>query len=160
MVAAAPAQLAEFAASLRNEHHALRAFVALLETEQNALVEGQTDELLDLADSKTRLIDQLNQLGAIRKRFQSQHSDPATADNLEAWLRQYAAAELPLWNEMRQLAARAQQLNQTNGELIQVKLRHNQQALAVLHNAAHSASLYGRDGQHNLPGMGRKLGAV
>jgi flagella synthesis protein FlgN len=54
-----------------------------------------------------------------------------------------------------------QRLNQTNGELIQIKLRYNQQALGVLYGAVQSAAgLYGADGQPNLPSGSRTLGSV
>jgi flagellar biosynthesis/type III secretory pathway chaperone len=52
-------------------------------------------------------------------------------------------------------------MNHTNGELIQIKMRYNTQALAVLVGATqHAAGLYGPDGQTNLPSTGRTLGSV
>jgi flagella synthesis protein FlgN len=77
------------------------------------------------------------------------------------WLQQNAPQALPLWQEARQLATHVHRLNQTNGELIQIKLRYNQQALGVLYGAAQSAAgLYGADGQPNLPSGSRTLGSV
>lgn len=156
--APAPAALAEFISNLHTERDTMRSFASLLEKEQQALLNGETEQLLTLANTKTRTVTHLNELGTARKQFQAAH-DPA--ENMESWLQAHAAKELPVWSEIRKLAARAQQLNHTNGEMIGVKLRHNQQALNVLHNAANNAtSLYGRDGQPNLPGSGRKLGTV
>ncbi len=79
----------------------------------------------------------------------------------ETWLSKNAPQGLVLWQEILQLANRAQRLNQTNGELIQIKMRYNQQALGVLVGATqHAAGLYGPDGQPNLPNTGRTLGSV
>lgn len=156
-----PASLAEFIASLHNERDTMRSFVSLLETEQNALLDGQTEQLLALADTKTKLVSQLTMMGNARKQFQGKHGQGDETENMELWLKSHAPKEQPVWSEIRQLAARAQQLNHTNGEMIQVKLRYNQQALTVLHGAANNATtLYGRDGQPSLPGAGRKLGSV
>lgn len=82
------------------------------------------------------------------------------ADAIRVWLETHSQEGLDIWQKIRGLAVRAQQLNHTNGELIQMKLRHNQQTLAVLSNAADKANLYGPDGQHSFStGSGRSLGS-
>ncbi|MEI7844152.1 MAG: flagellar export chaperone FlgN [Gallionellaceae bacterium] len=58
------------------------------------------------------------------------------------------------------IGLRAHHLNHTNGEVIQLKLRSNQQALnALLGAAQNTTALYGRDGQPSLPISGRTLGS-
>jgi flagellar biosynthesis protein FlgN len=82
------------------------------------------------------------------------------ADAIHAWLGTHSPEGLAIWQKTLALAKRSQQLNRTNGELIQMKLRHNQQSLAVLSNAVNKANLYGPDGQPNFaPGSGRSLGS-
>jgi flagellar biosynthesis/type III secretory pathway chaperone len=77
-----------------------------------------------------------------------------------AWVQQYAPSCHAIWDEIRELAARAHHLNHTNGEVIQLKLRSNQQTLTALMGAAQNATgLYGRDGQPSLPVSGRTLGS-
>lgn len=152
--------LAAFISNLHSERDAMRAFVSLLENEQNNLLGAQTDQLLELADGKTRIVNQLTELGSARRQYQATHGEGEETGNMEVWLKARAANELPVWEEIRKLATRAQQLNHTNGEMIRVKLRHNQQALTVLHNAVQNASLYGPDGQPTNPGKGRTLGSV
>jgi flagellar biosynthesis protein FlgN len=152
--------MTEFVSSLHTERNSLRAFVTVLETEQRTLLEGKTDQLLALAETKTRLVGELTELGNRRRQYLSAHDMRPGLDDTTSWLKSHLPAELPAWNEIRRLAERAQQLNTTNGQLIQVKLRHNQQALTVLHTAAQGASLYGPDGQQNLSGMGKSRGAV
>ena len=143
---------ADWASCLRAEHDALQSFLAVLENEQRTLLSGQTETLIDLADHKTRLVEQLTQLAEQRRKLQPAPG-VAPAGKEDGGSRQ-------LWTAIRQMASRAEQLNRTNGELIQIKLRHNQQALTVLHNAAQSATLYGPDGQTSIPTPGRKLGSI
>lgn len=142
---------------LTEERDALRAFVTLLETEQGILTSEDTSPLLELANSKST---SANRLTAIITARRNALHNSGSAD-MDAWLKVIAPKALPIWQEIRQLADRAQQMNNTNGELIQVRMRHNQQALGVLHSAASdSAGLYGRDGQPNLPSSRRTLGTV
>jgi len=152
---------ADFIPRLHAERDALKAFVALLETEQQALVDGHTEQLLVLADSKTQAVPKLNELANTRTNALRSLGVTAESGGMAAWLRTHAASSLPVWQDIQQLAAQAQQLNLNNGTLIQTRLRHNQQALTVLHNAANSAhGLYGPDGQPHLPTSGRTLGSV
>lgn len=141
-------------ATLNDERNSLRAFVSLLEQEQKLLLGADTDALLPLAETKTRESDRILALARLRI--------GALPDgfNTENWLQQYASESLATWHEVQQLADHAQRLNHTNGELIQIKMRYNQQALVVLVGATqHAAGLYGPDGHANLPSAGRTLGS-
>lgn len=135
----------------------MRAFVALLEKEQQCLLDQDSEALLSLAETKNQSANKLTEIANSRRRFlQTDAANPDTP----AWLSQHAPSGLGVWEEIRALAARAHQLNQTNGEVIQLKLRSNQQALAALLGASKSAAgLYGRDGQPSLPVSGRILGS-
>jgi flagellar biosynthesis/type III secretory pathway chaperone len=54
----------------------------------------------------------------------------------------------------------AREQRDQHGELINSKMRNNQQALNVLFNSAkNAAGLYGPDGQANLNSSGRHLGS-
>lgn len=146
----------EFLSSLNDECAALRAFVVLLENEQRILLGQNSEELLPLAEAKIQLANKVGTLSEARRRILPE----GTRDTVE-WLKQNAPQGLPIWHEARQLAANAHRLNQTNGELIQIKLRYNQQALGALYGASQNAAgLYGADGQPNLPSASRTLGSV
>lgn len=146
----------ELLSNLNDECAALRTFVVLLEDEQRVLLGQHTEELLPLADAKIQLTNKISRLSAARQRYL-----PEGIDNTAEWLKRNAPQGLPAWQEARKLAAHVQRLNQTNGELIQIKLRYNQQALGVLYGAAQStAGLYGANGQPNLPSGSRTLGSV
>lgn len=150
----------DLASQLQAECTALRAFVTLLETEQQTLVTGQTEQLLPLAENKTLAVQALNKLANARKNTLLARGAKNDPGGIEAWLQAHAADSLPVWRDIQNMAAHAQQMNRSNGELIQVRLRSNQQALTVLRNAVNSASsLYGPDGQPHLPASGRTLGS-
>ena len=141
---------------LKNESSSLRAFISLLEKEQQALLTQDNELLLTLADEKNQATHKLIELSNLRRR-----SINLTAANTDttAWIEKNAPGCLNAWKELRELAKQAHQLNQTNGEVIQLKLRSNQKALTVLLGAnENAAGLYGRDGQPNLPVAGRTLG--
>ncbi|MBI5889480.1 MAG: flagellar protein FlgN [Nitrosomonadales bacterium] len=151
-----PASATDFLSNLNDECATLKAFVVLLEDEQRTLLGQHTEELLSLADAKIQLANKVATLSAARRRFL-----PEGTRDMAEWLKKNAPQGLPTWHEARQLAAQVQRLNQTNGELIQIKLRYNQQALGVLYGAVQStAGLYGADGQPNQPSASRTLGSV
>ena len=142
---------------LGNELLALKDFVALLTSEQQALLNNDTDSLLNLSESKTQAASQLMEMGSKRRAALLGNSK----ETMETWIAEHAPALQVQWNEIRKLAAQSQQLNSTNGELINSRMRNNQQALNVLYNSSKSAAgLYGPDGQANINSAGRHLGSV
>lgn len=148
----------DFIAGLKAERDTMREFVALLEKEQQTLIKQQDPEqLLPLAETKTVFASRLTDMANARRQYISANgANPDTS----AWLQQHSPGSVSLWNELRELAGRAHHLNQTNGEVIQMRLRSNQQALNTLMGAAKStAGLYGRDGQPSIAVSGRTLGS-
>lgn len=147
-------------AALVAERSALLEFVALLEREQGMLVENLADQMTELAEQKSIDALNLNKLGETRRVLFQKILPQADADTIRAWLKTHNPQGLSVWQETLSLAGRARQLNQTNGELIQTKLRRNQQMLAILSHAVNKANLYGPDGQTSFsPGSGRSLGS-
>lgn len=141
------------------EHVALVNFVALLEREQSLLVENFTDQLLELSEKKSTAALDLNRLVQERRAMLQNVIPRLDIEKIQAWLGVHCPNGLVVWQQTLALAKRSHQLNQANGELIQMKLRHNQQSLAVLSNALNNANLYGPDGQPSFsPGSGRSLG--
>ena len=145
----------EIQTRLKEERAALQAFIALLEREQQILLAPDTEPLLDLSNEKTRAADALS--ARVHQRTQYL---PAQPGKTAEWLRKNAAIALDVWQDIQRLGAQAQQLNKTNGDLIQVRMRYNQQALQALLGASEqTAGLYGPKGKANLPTSGRTLGS-
>lgn len=146
--------------ALNAERAALLGFVALLEREQEMLLGDLTDPLLDLSVQKTADALALNKLAEARCGLLQKNLPRLDVEAIFTWLRTHSPRGVDIWQEILDLAKRAQQLNRANGELIQMKLRRNQQMLAVLSNAVNKANLYGPDGQTSFsPGSGRSLGS-
>jgi flagella synthesis protein FlgN len=139
---------------LNDERNALRAFIVLLEQEQESLLSPNVDALTALAEKKTNSSVQIHELA--RQRRESMPDSLTT----EKWLQANSPEGLTLWHDILQLVEQAQRLNHLNGELIQIKMRYNQQALVALVGATqHAAGIYGPDGQPNLPNSVRNLGS-
>lgn len=150
----------EIFSALTAEHSALVNFIALLEREQGMLVENSTDRLPAVSEQKSIDALRLNKLGEARRSLLRNNIPELSVDAIHAWLTVHGPQSLAVWQEIRALAERAQQINRTNGELIQMKLRHNQQLLTVLNSSVNKANIYGPDGQQNLSlGSGRSLGS-
>lgn len=146
--------------ALSTELSALQSFVVLLEREQEMLLGNQTDQLLGLAEQKSNDAIKLNQIAETRISLLQPNIPQLNSQTIQFWLTENQPESLFIWLTIDNLTKHAQQLNQTNGELIQMKLRHNQQALTVLSNAVNKAGIYGKNGQPNFsPGSGRSLGS-
>ena len=152
--------LAQLLPVLTSEHTALLNFVDLLKREQEILVENRTDQLLELSKQKSTDALSLNELTEARRSLLQKNIPQLSPDTIRAWLKTHSPDGLAIWLEVIALTKRAQRLNQTNSELVQMKLRHNQQSLAVLNNAVKKTNLYGPDGQPSFSaGNGRSLGS-
>ena len=141
---------------LNKELAELRKFLILLSAEQQSLLNNDAETLLSLSDEKTQAAKHLIEMRDSRR------LSLLTRDlsSMEIWVEKQAPNCQGVWSEIRKLAAQAQHLNTTNGELIQSRMRHNQQALNVLYNSSKNATgIYGRDGQANLGSSGRHLGS-
>jgi flagella synthesis protein FlgN len=153
----------EFSVKLRAEFEAFREFHQLLQQEQAALIAGDIDRLLNLAPVKTGLIEKLSSFGAERGRRLAAAGHENSPSGLAVWFDAIGMDDetRDLWNQLLVLAREAEQANRRNGILIETRLRHNQQALAVLKSAANPGnSLYGPNGQISGFTSGRPLGKV
>lgn len=149
-------QNSEFAASLREETAALRAFRKLLETERACLKRSDVETLLELTRVKSEQLDQLAEFSECRSRY-------LVAKGLEVSQAGMAkATQTPelteLWNELLSIAAEVRNLNDANGALIAVRMNHNHAALAALQVGGRVPKLYGPDGQRDVGAPPRELG--
>ena len=140
----------------------LKRFCVLLDEERSALTGAQADRLPDIATEKSTLAARLNQLEAQRDALLTASGFPHGRAGIDAWLagRPKADADRGRWNELLKLALQARDGNETNGRLINILLKQNQEALSVLLSGG-TESIYGADGQQrNLAAGKRSFGAV
>lgn len=151
----------ELLAALSNERQAVLEFIELLRREQGFLTENDIEPLQILAEQKSAHAVKLNSLSEVCRQQLAKISVALNNAEIEAWFKRNSAEGLAIWQEVRVLAEQAKQINNVNGELIQMKLRNNQQTFAALSRAVSQANLYGADGQTSYSsGSGRSLGSV
>ncbi|MBU0592523.1 MAG: flagellar protein FlgN [Pseudomonadota bacterium] len=151
---------AAFAALIKAEFGGFQEFHLLLQQEQGALIKGEADQLLRLAALKSELIEKLAGLSAQRSLYISAAGCENNSSGVAAYLDSIKAQTetRELWSKLLDLARDVDQINSTNGILIDTHLRHNQQTLSVLQSAANpSSSLYGPNGQISGSASGRRL---
>ncbi len=135
--------------TLHTESEALSAFITLLREEQQALVRGDLERLASFTESKTIHLFELKRLGEQRLQWLRERGLTANRAGMEVLLNEYAAGApqaRTAWDQLINLTKTAQQLNDTNGNLIRTRLTGAQRALSVLLSAANIAGAYAHDG--------------
>ena len=134
----------------------------MLAEERKVLTGAEADRLADIANEKTSLATQLNRVEARRDVLLTKGGFAKGRSGTEAWLASLPQAETEQrqWSEVLLLAAQARDDNETNGRLISMLLKQNQDALSVLLSGGND-SIYGTDGQQRSLSDGkRSLGSV
>ena len=134
------------AAHLRSQHGRLEQLTALLVRERELLGEGRIDgqALGALATEKQQVLSTLAESEERRRAAQASLGYGRGADGDEPAARDQGCLEA--WERMRDRARDAAQLNQFNGQLINLRLTCNQRLLNDLRALA-GKDLYGPDGQ-------------
>lgn len=133
----------ELPSVIEAELEAAKAFLSLLNEENFALVEGNTERLSVVVQTKSEHLKEIAHLSQQRNQLRPLAEIPA-------WLENHPDSRKS-WQELILLAEKIKQLNELNGKLIDVRLRGTQQALGMLHSLSRTAtSLYGPDGQASL----------
>lgn len=139
---------AEFTASLQPEQDTVSAFIGILQKEQDALIQGEVENLDLLASIKMKMLKQLADFGERRNCYLLSQGLTPDGKGMNAWLADNAGMNAgTAWNELLRLARIAQQLNQTNGAIIMTRLQSHQSAFDALQSAAGAATLYGPKGR-------------
>lgn len=138
--------MAGLAAGLRQQQEFLKQLHAQLARERAVLAEGQVDgtALARLASEKQATLEALDQGERRRREACRLLGCPDNDAGDDEAARQDNCLEL--WHQVRAGARKAAQTNRLNGELIQMRMAHNQQLLNQLH-ALNGKNLYGPDGQ-------------
>lgn len=144
--------------TLEAEAEAVSKFVDLLKLEQIALENGEVDNLVGFAQSKSVVSGDLASLAEKRNAALSSLKLKPDRAGIEAWLELHPAdlRTRNAWASVVALASEARELNRVNGELIQIRIQHNTQALAAMQGASRTLHLYGPDGQ-SAPILSRRI---
>ncbi len=149
-------------ANLCAERDAAEAFVVLLKAEQEALRRGAASDVERLAPEKIRMADALARHTAARLEALGALGLQRSAAGMQAWVVVHArnGTARAAWQALRKHAAQARALNETNGKLIELRLRHCRQALSALEQACGDTTVYGPQGHTIPPAASRTVTAV
>ncbi len=156
------ANTAEFIANLLIERNGAEEFVSLLQTEQEVLRDGGAERLESLARDKLKMAQNLSTFAQQRAFHLAAAGFSPDARGMESWMHAHPqnVSAVAAWNGLQRLAEEARALNQANGALINLQLRHHQQMLTALGNACGAPALYGPHGQPLPVSHARQLGAA
>jgi len=139
---------------IQNESDAMAALIEVLRSEQAALTQAPSLELMEeinaLTQKKNQLIGTITQLGKLRKNEIVRLGFPLTDASAPQWLQDQAQTDC--WDKLVNHTKKANELNRVNGLLISRHLLRNQTTLQVLyknHQGSSMPSLYGSNGQSN-----------
>ncbi len=143
---------------LNAEHQAFSEFISLLEHESSVLQGQYThEEIHHIATQKTAWHQQYTQLQNKRRKILQALELQDSAKALQDLAEHNPLIQEHL-NSLLDSAAKAQELNHANGQLIQEYLNHHQHALNILHslNPEQSAQTYDATGRRSQTGIGQR----
>jgi len=152
----------EFVAELCAERDAAAAFIVLLKAEQEALRDGAAADVERLAPDKVRMADALARYTSKRLEMLAAFGHERSALGMHAWADAHAnnIAGVAAWQVLQEHAAEARALNEANGKLIDLRLRHCRQALVALEQACGTTTVYGPQGHTIAPPASRAVTAA
>lgn len=147
---------------LSNELRAIEEFCDLLTQEQEVLKTGDTEKLPLLIEEKHLLADKVNALTATRNQTLIALGASDQRQGIEHWCDQHPDATdiKAMWQTLLDTAAKAQNLNKLNGEIIRIRMQHTNNALDILFQKSERLDLYGPNGQSSTTGNRRINDAV
>ncbi|MDP3585440.1 MAG: flagellar protein FlgN [Thiobacillus sp.] len=149
-------------ARLKLELAAWQALVDVMQEEEQALVDGDTDRLARISTAKLTQLQSVSDYAQIRHAGLQAAGLPFDHAGMTAWLGQVGQAEHSAqWQQLRALETTARALNQRIGALIELRLNSTRQALNVLlHSATSHGSLYDQEGLTVAAHKGKPLTAA
>jgi flagella synthesis protein FlgN len=138
-----------FLQAVATEAGQIEQFVELLEKEKSALTDGRIDELPPIAADKEKLAASLNELSRLRNSHLATLGFAPDRQGMDVWSAQHPEQKetASAWKRSLSLAALAKELNRLNGQLIQLRMQYNSEALAILQRKESTLDLYGPDGR-------------
>lgn len=135
---------------LAEEINSFGQFCLLLQQEREALARMDQHALDELISRKQMLCEHLSCL--------AQERLAQTGADAEAGLLRLEPQLEEDWQKLLQLARQARELNQINGAIIEARLQHNQQAMALLKVGDDVSATYDAAGVSRAAGAARHLG--
>ena len=136
---------------LIEECSAIEAFIALLDQEAQALINGDFTALPAITKHKEELVDRIVMLDHKREQCQMSLGWPTDRSGADAAAAAGGQKLQQAWHALLECAAQAQERNHRNGVLVHTHLDFTRESINVLR--ANGQPLYGPDGKH-MGGIG------
>ncbi len=134
---------------LEREHQAMILLLGLLSREQNALMQGEHEQVHSCAIEKNAVLSLLNNLVTQRTALIEKNSINDANKLLNDFLSQnpeIAQTCRPLWTKIQTAWIRVRNENKINGKVAQLRLAKAERSLNVLKQAANSDGTYDSEG--------------
>lgn len=136
--------------NILTEVAAMRSFVDVLKQEQQALVNNNADELIAITPQKNELLTSIMGMENQRNLNLVSLGLSTDATGMQNLLKQATHAALTEhWDTLLLVSGEAQELNRTNGLLINRQMSRNQGVLNILQQDQ-AGAMYGADGQSKI----------
>ena len=138
----------------------LNELVALLTKEQTSLVQMDIEDVEQILDEKSVLIQQIADATKTRHQALGQAGYDANENGMATWIRASENQQMHAdWEVFQDQLAKAKELNRVNGQMINQHFKRNQQALNTLQGKAPNANagVYGANGQTSAPNHRRSM---
>lgn len=145
---------------LRQEATLIQQFISVLQAEAHALEQtADTGALVASTEEKNRLYGLLTQAGQERQAQLRELGYSADKAGLDSAAREYPVLK-PLCQDMFDLAKQAGEINTSNGTIIDIHMKRNQQALDALRRLGNMDPLYDASGRtHHAPAHRKNIKA-
>jgi len=141
----------------------LNGLVALLLKEQESLVKMDIDDVEQVLDEKSILIQQIADATKIRHQALGAAGFDANENGMATWVRGSESTQMhTAWESFQDQLAKAKELNRVNGQMINQHFKRNQQAINTLQGKAPNAAsgVYGPNGQTTNTSHARSMLSV
>lgn len=144
----------QLARRMKDEIALMRDFVALLRLEQQGLSGNDAEAINKATNAKTILARQLGQIATERNLALAREGLAPNRAGIDALIavQNNPATLTQLRDALMTLATEADELNRANGDIIRMRMSHNQKAIGALLGTGNGPATYGRDGRSSFSG--------
>ncbi|MEY4592250.1 MAG: hypothetical protein RIR18_1145 [Pseudomonadota bacterium] len=136
---------------LAEEAELVARFIECLAQESSVLSQDKVHDLQLITDQKNLLIAELVGAADRRNALLRNAGLPDSAEGLKTWMALHALPDTQkVFDLLKSRSTQAKQLNETNANLVNVRLQATQQALAILLPQEQTPTLYDLQGQSSL----------
>lgn len=137
---------------LQAEHRTASALLAILETEREALIHSDPEQMAKLTADKQPLVVQLEQLSRQRAAILQAEGFPSDKAGLAAYIANQPPQQAEQLNvimaALKQVAAACQRHNQINGGIVNVNRQYLHRAMSILRGKDMEVTAYGPGGEY------------